>query len=63
MKPVLVDRCIWYEVLRKNNSDDYDEIIQDLVRLSLIRMIGPIRQELLSGIKTHKQFAILRRSS
>ena len=54
---VLVDTCIWSQVLRHNSPDaDLAKKLQELVRNSRVAIIGPIRQELLSGIAQSKQF-------
>jgi len=59
---VIVDTCIWSEALRKK-SDSNQKIIQKLtefIRDVRVQLIGPIRQELLSGIKSVKQFEELK---
>ncbi len=59
---VIVDTCIWSQALRRNSSKN--EIIikelTELIRDVRVQLIGPIRQEILSGIKSEKQFAELR---
>jgi len=59
---VIVDTCIWSEALRKK-SDSNQKIIQlltEFIRDVRVQLIGPIRQELLSGIKSVKQFEELK---
>lgn len=58
---VLVDTCVWSQLLRKA-TDENDPIaleLKDLIKEYRVQMIGPIRQELLSGIKSKKQFSLL----
>ena len=50
---VLVDTCVWSQLLRKA-TDENDPIVlelNELIKEYRVQMIGPIRQELLSGIK------------
>ncbi len=54
---VLVDTCIWSHVLRhKKPNTKLSEKLQDLIKDGRVVMIGPIRQELLSGISEPSQF-------
>ncbi|MFZ2399309.1 MAG: PIN domain-containing protein [Smithella sp.] len=54
---VLVDTCIWSKVLRHKSPDtDLSKKLQELIRNARVAIIGPIRQELLSGISQIKQF-------
>ena len=59
---VLVDTSIWSIVLRRQESQN--ELIlrelESLIRDFLVQLIGPIRQEILSGIKSVKQFEKLK---
>ncbi len=58
---VLVDTCIWSIVLRQKKPDaELSEKIRDLIKDGRIVMIGPIRQELLSGISDPTQFKNLK---
>jgi len=55
---VLVDTCIWSSVLRRNKIPN-KEIQKKLVELILNNnalIIGPIRQEILSGYSDKKKF-------
>lgn len=59
---VIVDTCVWSQALRRNSSKDLIIIkeLTELIKDVRVQLIGPIRQELLSGIKSEKQFAELR---
>ncbi|MBC8554601.1 PIN domain-containing protein [Desulfobacula sp.] len=58
---VLVDTCIWFHVLRhKKPSSALTEKLKDIIKDSRVVMIGPIRQELLSGISDPSQFKTLK---
>jgi len=61
---VLVDTCIWSLALRrKNHSATRIEIIElhELIKEVRVQLIGPVRQEILSGIKSKQQFSKLKR--
>jgi len=64
MKRVLIDTCIWFEVLRRSKNGDEQIIsnLKNLIEESRAVIIGPIRQEILSGIKNHKQFDSIKSS-
>jgi len=54
---VLIDTCIWSKALRHKNPNK--TIINELKQLifdARVAIIGPIRQELLSGIADRSQF-------
>ncbi len=59
---IIVDTCIWSLALRRNTvrDDPYIEELKNLIEEIRVQMIGPIRQELLSGIKSKEQFDMLR---
>lgn len=63
---VLVDTSIWSLALRRQKGSLSETetaqvaLLQELIRDSRARLIGPIRQELLSGIKEPEQFKKLR---
>ena len=65
---VLVDTSIWSLALRRKARDlsSRERLLvrelAELVRDGRARIIGLIRQELLSGIKTHSQFEALRKT-
>ena len=59
---ILVDTCIWSEVLRHKNPNQALKVkLNDLIHDGRVCMIGPIRQELLSGITNAKQFNALKK--
>ncbi len=54
---VLADTCVWSKALRYKSSDfEITEKIKELIKNGMVVMIGPIRQELLSGISNISQF-------
>ncbi len=55
---VIVDTCIWSLALRRNSqkSSSLVEELKELISEVRVQLIGPVRQELLSGIKSKKQF-------
>jgi predicted nucleic acid-binding protein len=59
---VLVDTSVWSLALRRNLPADGPEISEliELIREARVQMIGPVRQELLSGVKSQAQFHKLR---
>lgn len=63
---VLVDTSVWSLALRRRPeklNPDEEQIVRflaDLVREARIDIIGPIRQELLSGVKEQRQFEVLK---
>ncbi len=63
MPEVLVDTSIWSIALRRSAKSKEVPVVrelEELIREMRVRIIGPIRQELLSGIKDRKQFELLR---
>ncbi len=64
---VLVDTSVWSLALRRRSEDLAPEergIVaewSDLVRDGRLRVVGPIRQEVLSGLRDQTQFAGLER--
>jgi predicted nucleic acid-binding protein len=55
---IVVDTCVWSYALRRGVSDK-PEVVRELIELIKevrVQLIGPIRQELLSGIRYKKQF-------
>lgn len=59
---VLVDTCIWSSVLRRKNPDQrHIDKLNDLVKDGRVSIIGPIRQEILSGIYNMEQFRKLKK--
>jgi predicted nucleic acid-binding protein len=59
---VIVDTCVWSLALRRNTVENnpYIEELKSLIEEIRVQMIGPIRQELLSGIKSKQQFDTLK---
>ncbi len=59
---VLVDTSVWSLALRRNRvaEDAFVLELRELISELRVQMLGPIRQELLSGIRTFEQFTILR---
>ncbi len=59
---IIVDTCIWSLALRRNTVENnlYIEELKNLIEEIRVQLIGPIRQELLSGIKSKKQFDTLK---
>lgn len=60
---VLVDTSVWSLALRRHSPDREESIVRELGRLVAgfqVAMIGPIRQELLSGIREDRQYLALR---
>ncbi len=54
---ILVDTCIWSQVLRKKTPNlNLTKQLKDFINDGRVVMIGPIRQELLSGISNPSQF-------
>lgn len=59
---VLVDTSVWSLALRRRGSNDQvvKTNLSELINELRVQTIGPIRQELLSGIKSLSQFEKLR---
>lgn len=59
---VLVDTCVWSMALRRNQPKSTQIVaeLQELVSELRVQIIGPIRQEILSGIRSETQFARLK---
>jgi hypothetical protein len=63
---ILVDTCVWSVALRrqeKHLTREQKQVKQELAELILegrAQLIGPVRQELLSGIRTDAQYERLR---
>jgi len=59
---VLVDTCIWSSALRRKNPDlELIEKLNDLITDGRASITGPIRQEILSGVSSAKQFHKLKK--
>ncbi|MCB9497037.1 MAG: PIN domain-containing protein [Fibrobacteria bacterium] len=62
MSHVLVDTNIWSTFFRRNKPED-DRLrsnLEMLMRENRILIIGPIRQEILTGIKDHGKYLLLK---
>ena len=57
---VLVDTSVWSLALRRKEPSEITSKLSELILSSLIVMIGPIRQELLSGISNEDTFLELK---
>ena len=58
---VIVDTSIWSEALRRRSPDSkIIKLLTDLIQEHRVVLIGPIRQELLSGISDYKKFHLLK---
>lgn len=59
---VIVDTCVWSLALRRGKGAKRPEIdeLRNLVLDHRVEMLGPIRQEILSGVRDEKQFDKLR---
>lgn len=59
---VIVDTSAWSLALRRTSpSPEIAEEVSRLIRHGRVQMLGPIRQELLSGIRSTERFAALRK--
>ena len=63
---VLVDTCIWSLAFRRRSGVPGSDSalvseLEELIRENRAQLIGPVRQELLSGISDEKQYESLRR--
>lgn len=59
---ILVDTSIWSLSLRRHKpvEDENVKELQELIQEMRVQMIGPIRQEILSGISERSQYLKLR---
>jgi len=66
MRFVLVDTSVWSLAFRKKQRSDYDarviEYLAFLIRNKYAVMIGPVRQEILSGIADKNTFIKLKKA-
>lgn len=58
---VLVDTSVWSLAIRRSDSVQNETTgeLTELINEGRVVMLGPIRQELLSGIKQEEQFSLL----
>ena len=59
---VLVDTSVWSLALRRGapRNGPFERELAELIREGRVVMVGPVRQELLSGIRSDVQFRKLR---
>jgi predicted nucleic acid-binding protein len=59
---VLVDTAVWSLALRRRAGSSHPAVeqLRSLIDEGRVAMVGPIRQELLSGIRTRESFERLR---
>ncbi len=57
---VLVDTSVWSLALRCNEQSEVAQKLAELIMESLVVIIGPVRQELLSGISNETIFLDLK---
>jgi len=57
---VLADTSVWSLALRRKAPDAVSEKLADLILSSQVVLIGPVRQELLSGIADKQTFLLLK---
>ena len=60
---VLVDTSVWSLALRRRKPENYQYVreLEELIKEVRVQLIGPVRQELLNGIKNEKQFNTLKK--
>ena len=60
---IIIDTCVWSMALRRHEvqKSEYVEELKELIAEVRAQLIGPVRQELLSGIKSQQQFNLLQR--
>ena len=60
---VIVDTSVWSLALRRRKGLDnkHVEELEELIKEVRVQLIGPVRQELLNGIKSEKQFRVLKK--
>ena len=58
---IIVDTCIWSLAFRRKKNASLPEVIilTELIKDSRVQILGPIRQEVLSDIKSKDQFFLL----
>ena len=60
---VIVDTSVWSLALRRSKDveNKYVEELEELIKEVRAQLIGPVRQELLNGIKSEKQYKTLKK--
>jgi predicted nucleic acid-binding protein len=58
---VLVDTCVWSYALRhKKPNIDIEQKLKEIINDGRLAIIGPIREEILSGVSSESQFESLK---
>ena len=57
---MLVDTSVWSLALRRNEPSELTSLLTELITQSLVVLVGPIRQELLSGISNEEVYESLK---
>ena len=59
---IIIDTCVWSGFLRHDRLRENRVVreVERLVQRDLVQMLGPIRQELLSGAQPQERFARLK---
>ena len=59
---VIIDTSVWSLALRRNDPEENEYVfeLKELIKEVRAQLIGPIRQEILNGIKSKKQFNLLK---
>jgi predicted nucleic acid-binding protein len=60
---VIIDTCIWSLALRRKETqaNGHVEELRELIKEVRAQLLGPVRQEVLSGVKSKKQFDTLKK--
>ena len=53
---IIIDTCVWSLALRRNETQDNEYVgeLKELINEVRVQLVGPVRQELLSGIRSKK---------
>ena len=57
---IVADTPIWSELFRRKGSGPVADQLAKLIEAGEVLLLGPVRQEILSGISQHEQFVRLR---
>ena len=59
---VIIDTSVWSLALRRNDPEENEYVfeLKELIKEVRAQLIGPVRQEILNGIKSKKQFNLLK---
>ena len=60
---IIVDTSVWSLALRRSKDVEgkHVEELEELIKEVRAQLIGPVRQELLNGIKSEKQYRVLKK--